>query len=89
MNNDEIKSAVEDLAADALVEISSRKLKKIVNLVGELAEDSDITLEEIKEDIQVIAGDDADEWDEFIDELAKFILFIEEETQTEETESDD
>jgi hypothetical protein len=89
MNKEQIQSSVEELAADALVEISSRKLKKLVNLVTELSEDSDITLEEIKEDIQIIAGDDADEWDEFVEELANFILFIDEETQIEEIESDD
>lgn len=89
MNKEQIQSSVEELAADALVEISSRKLKKLVNLVIELSDDIDITLEEIKEDISVIAGDDADEWDEFIEELANFILFIDGETQIEETESDD
>jgi hypothetical protein len=89
MNKEQIKSTVEELAADALIEISSRKLRKLVNLVTELSDDSDITLEEIKEDIQVIAGDDADDWDEFTEELANFILFIDEETQIEESEEDD
>lgn len=89
MNKDEIKSAVESLAEDALIEISSRKLNKLVNLVAELAEDIDVTLEEIEEDIQVIAGDDVDDWEEFTKELANYILFIEEETQKEEIESDD
>jgi hypothetical protein len=73
MHRDEIKSQIEKLAEEALLIVSSRKITKLVNLSCELLEDSDISIDEIIEDFEKVAGDDIEEWEEFIQALSSFI----------------
>jgi hypothetical protein len=73
MHRDEIKSQIEKLAEEALLIVSSRKITKLVNLSCELLEDSDISIYEIIEDFEKVAGDDIEEWEEFIQALSSFI----------------
>jgi len=90
MRKDEIKSQIEILVEDASLDISTRKLTKVVNLAAELLEDVDITLEEIVEDFQKVAGDDVDDWNEFIQEVSNFVYeTIEEELDDSESETED
>lgn len=73
MHRDEIKSQIEKLAEEALLVVSSRKITKLVNLSCELLEDSDISIDEINEDFEKVAGDDIEEWEEFIQALSSFV----------------
>jgi hypothetical protein len=90
MRKEEIQSRIESLIDDASLDVSSRKVTKLTNLASELMDDVDITLDEIVEDFQKVAGDDLEDWSEFIQEVSNFVFeTIEEELGDEEPEQED
>lgn len=72
MNKDEITSHLENLSEDCNLEITKRQLNKFVNLILELKDESDISYEEIFEELQSIAPSDEDEWNDFLSEVSDF-----------------
>lgn len=71
---EEVQSHLESLAEDAGLEISSRKIKQFTNLVIELKSEYDIDLEELVTEFKSIAPSDDDIWEEFINEVADYVL---------------
>lgn len=76
MDIEQIRNHIEELGDDSILELTERQIKKYTNLVNELQFEVDITREEVLDELQSISPDDADEWMEFMDTVADFILSL-------------
>lgn len=77
MDNEQIRSEVENLVDDSVLELTKRTLDKIYNLVNELKTE-DITWEEIREEFALIipSSVEEDEWSEFTESIATFVYSL-------------
>ena len=74
MDLDQIRNHIEELADDSTLELTERQIKKYSNLANELQFELDISLEEIQAEFRSISPDDDDDWLEYIDAVAEFVL---------------
>jgi len=85
MDNNEIRSTVENLVDESILELTSRTITKVCNLANEL-KDEDISLDEIHEEFNSIipSNVEEDDWMEFVEALSTYIYALMNSEQEEE-----
>jgi hypothetical protein len=76
MDKDEIKSSIENIVEDLELAVSDRKISRIVNKILEYKYESDITFDELYEDIMDIFPNEKEDDSiiEFAEEVAKMAI---------------
>lgn len=86
MDEEIIKSQLEILADDSGIQMTTRQIKKYINLAMELKDEVGISLDEITEELNSISPDDDDDWNEFVEHFAIYLFEIIEENADEDSE---
>lgn len=76
MDKDELKSSIEDIVEDLELAVSERKVSRIVNKIFEYKYESDITSDELYEDIMDIFPNEKEDDSiiEFAEEVSKMAI---------------
>lgn len=76
MDKDELKSSIEDIVEDLELAVSERKISRIVNKIFEYKYESDITSDELYEDIMDIFPNEKEDDSiiEFAEEVSKMAI---------------
>lgn len=91
MDKDELKSSIEDIVEDLELAVSERKISRIVNKIFEYKYESDITSDELYDDIMDIFPNEKDDDSiiEFAEEVSKMAIDKIQEYQDSEEDSEE
>jgi hypothetical protein len=91
MDKDELKSSIEDIVEDLELAVSERKVSRIVNKIFEYKYESDITSDELYDDIMDIFPNEKEDDSiiEFAEEVSKMAIDKIQEYQDSEEDSEE